>query len=149
MNPYNNNAFGASAYAKVGLETGVVTTDPHGLIRMLFDATLLAIGQARNAIQARDVEAKGHAISKAIKIIEEGLVVSLDSKANGELASNLHMLYQYMATRLLVASLKDDLAALDEVAKLMGELRDAWNSIGPRQSGMGAGAATSPMARAA
>lgn len=147
MNPYNTSAFGANAYAKVGLETGVVTTDPHGLIRMLFDATLLSIGQARNAIIARDVEGKGRSISKAIKIIEEGLVVSLDHKAGNELAGNLGMLYQYMATRLLVASLKDDLSALDEVARLMGELRDAWNSIGPRAGGMAAG--TAPMARAA
>lgn len=134
---------GARAYATVGLETGVDANSPHGLIVMLYDGALLAISRARQAIATGDVQTRTTTITKAIQIIEEGLIVALDHRSGGELAGRLGALYRYMSSRLLVASLKNDTAALDEVARLMGELADAWRSIDPRA------AARAPMAAAA
>ena len=59
----------ASAYAKVGVETGVNTADPHKLILMLFDGALLQVRTAGIAIAKNDVPAKGAAVSKAVDII--------------------------------------------------------------------------------
>lgn len=136
MSPVYN--FGARAYASVGLETGVSSTSPHGLIVMLYEGALLQISQARNAIATGDAAVRAKSIHKAIQIIEEGLVVALDPRG-GELAGHLRSLYQYMASRLLSASIKSDVAALDEVSKLMNELLGAWRSIDPRN-----GAAAAP-----
>lgn len=126
------NFYGARAYATVGLETGVDANSPHGLIVMLYDGALLAIRRGRQAIENGDAVARSTAITKAIQIIEEGLIVALDHKSGGELAVRLHDLYRYMSSRLLSASLKNDVAALDEVSRLLGELADAWRSIDPR-----------------
>ena len=117
------------AYAKVGVESGVVAADPHKLISMLYQGALLAIANAKNAILRKDIAAKGLAISKAIAIIEDGLIVSLDKKAGGELAQNLASLYEYMCACLISANLKNDMAALDEVARLLNDLKGAWDSI--------------------
>jgi len=119
------------SYAKVGVESGVIAADPHKLISMLYQGAALAIANGKSAMLRKDIPAKGAAISKAITIIDEGLKASLDKKAGGELAENLAALYDYMGTRLLSANLNNDVAALDEVSKLLAELGSAWDSIRP------------------
>jgi flagellar protein FliS len=141
MNMRAFNQFGASAYANVGLESGVASANPHRLVLMLFEGALVAIGKARQAVLTGDIESRGRAISKAIQIIEEGLVVALDP-AGGQLAEQLRSLYQYMAARLLMAALKNDVSAIDEVTRLLGDIRDAWKSIDPRGTSTAANPAT-------
>lgn len=119
------------AYAKVDVESGVSAADPHKLISMLFQGALQAIANAKGAIQRKDISAKGAAISKAILIIDDGLNASLDKNVGGELAQNLSSLYDYMTSRLLNANMKNDVAALDEVARLLTELKEAWDGIRP------------------
>jgi len=121
-----------NAYAQVGVETGVASADPHKLILMLYDGTLAAICAARLAMKRGEVAAKGAAVSKAIAIIDGGLKASLDVKAGGALAERLAGLYDYMLTRLLAANLRNDIGILDEVARLLDELRGAWAQIGQR-----------------
>ncbi|MBI5626202.1 MAG: flagellar export chaperone FliS [Nitrosomonadales bacterium] len=126
-----NAATATKAYAKVGVESSVVSADPHKLISMLYQGALLAVANAKNGIARKDNPAKGVAISKAITIIDEGLSASLDKKVGGPLAQNLSALYEYMCTRLAAANLKNDMAALNEVARLLTDLKEAWESIRP------------------
>jgi flagellar protein FliS len=71
---------------------------------------------------------KGTQIGLVISIID-GLRVSLDKQAGGELAENLDRLYDYMMRRLLEANVRNEPAYLDEVANLLREVKDAWNAI--------------------
>ncbi len=71
---------GASAYANIGIETGVVAATPHRLVVMLYEGALVAIAQAITHMKAGNIPAKGQAISKAVMIIESGLRASLDKK---------------------------------------------------------------------
>lgn len=125
------NTMAINAYAKVEVDTGVAGADSHKLILLLFQGALLAVSSARNHMLNKDTAAKGKSISHAIMIINEGLLSSLDKKAGGDLALNLAALYEYMSKRLLMANLKNDVAALDEVSNLLSELKDAWEQIRP------------------
>lgn len=120
-----------NAYASVAIETGVAAADPHKLVLMLYDGALAALAEARLTMARGDTAAKGRALSKAIMIIESGLRASLDVKAGGELAERLAALYDYMCDRLLRANLGNHLDIVDEVARLLGELRGAWEQIRP------------------
>ena len=124
-----NMATGVNAYAKTNIESGVLTADPHKLISMLYEGALQAIFNARNGILQKDIQAKSKAITHAMLIIEEGLRASLDKNVGGKLALDLDALYEYMCARLLNANLKNDIEALDEVARLLGEIKGAWDSI--------------------
>ncbi len=126
-----NAATALKTYANVGLETGVTAADPHKLILMLYQGAMLAISSAKNQILRKEIAAKGKSISHAITIIDEGLKSSLDRNVGGELALNLSALYDYMNQRLLIANLKNDIDALDEVSRLLGELKEAWEEIRP------------------
>ncbi|MGJ7491244.1 flagellar export chaperone FliS [Variovorax sp. ZT4R33] len=135
--PHNFRS-GASAYARVGVESQAMSASPHQLIAMLFDGAKTAIGMARHHMSAGDIAAKGNAISKAMGIVENGLKASLDAKAAGTegttLVSNLSALYDYVIRRLLYANLHNDVAALDEVDDLLESLASAWREIEPAWS---------------
>jgi flagellar protein FliS len=122
---------GASAYAKVGIETGVAEASPHKLIVMLFDGALLALASAMHHMNASNTEAKGMAISKAIMIIDGGLRASLDQDAGGEIAQSLDALYEYMGNRLLNANLENRPEMIKEVQHLLQDLRGTWEAIDP------------------
>ena len=126
-----NTALASKAYAKISVESGALGADPHRLIAMLYQGALLAIANARNSMMNKNTATKGTAISKALAIIDEGLNASLDKNAGGSLARNLSSLYDYMCTRLIAANLKNDMAALDEVARLLADLKEAWENIRP------------------
>ena len=118
-------------YATVGLESGVMSADPHKLILLLYQGAIVAINSAKNQILHKEISAKGKSISHAITIIDEGLKSSLDKNTGGDLAQNLSALYDYMNQRLLIANLKNDTAALDEVSALLTDLKGAWEEIRP------------------
>lgn len=119
------------SYNDVGMETGVQAADPHKLILMLFEGAILALADARQQMQRRETAAKGQSLSKAITIIESGLLASLDVKAGGELGERLAALYSYMCDRLLRANLHNRPELVDEVSRLLSELRGAWEQVNP------------------
>ena len=139
----------SNAYANVGLETGVEAADPHKLVLMLYDGALFALNDARVHMNNHAIAAKGQALSKAIQIISSGLKASLDMKAGGELGVRLGALYDYMCDRLLRANLHNRVEIIDEVSKLLGELRDAWAQIKPAGADEAAGTPPTPYARKA
>ncbi len=126
---FGSRQTGVHAYAKVGMETGVVAASPHKLIVMLFDGALVALNAALSGMRSGNIAEKGKSISKAILIIDSGLRAALDKKAGGEIAEGLDALYEYMSGRLLTANINNDPAILEEVQRLLIELRDAWNAI--------------------
>ncbi|MDP3668538.1 MAG: flagellar export chaperone FliS [Telluria sp.] len=129
---FGSSKSGANAYAKVGLETGVVAASPHKLIVMLFEGAMTSVTAAIGHMQAGETAKKGMAISKAIMIIENGMRASLDNKAGGEIASSLDALYDYMGRRLMMANLSNKVEMLQEVHGLLAELKSAWDAIGDK-----------------
>jgi flagellar protein FliS len=123
---------GVNAYAKVGMETSVISASPHKLIVMLYDGALVAIKSAAVHMAAGRIAEKGASISKALDIVNNGLRASLDKKAGGDIAANLDALYVYMTERLLTGSLQNSTVMLDEVQALLLDLRDAWTQIGEK-----------------
>jgi flagellar secretion chaperone FliS len=71
---------------------------------------------------------KARLLNRAVSIIGE-LRNSLDLKAGGQLAANLGELYDYMGRRLLKATAENRVEMLDEVIKLLHQIRTAWVAI--------------------
>jgi flagellar secretion chaperone FliS len=118
-----------NSYSSLEVETGIAGASPERLIIMLYDGAVKAVFAAKTAIAQGDTPAKCTAISKAIAIIDEGLRCALNVEQGGDIAANLMALYDYMGNRLLFANLKSDPAALDEVARLLCELKQAWETL--------------------
>ncbi|HCD7969906.1 flagellar export chaperone FliS [Citrobacter amalonaticus] len=127
-------ASGTKAYAQISVESGVMSASPHQLIEMLFDGAKSALVRARLFLEQGDITAKGEALSKAINIIDNGLKAGLDQENGGELADHLSSLYDYMIRRLLLANLRNDSQAIEEVEGLLGNIAEAWKQISPKAS---------------
>ena len=123
------NAYAAmKQYQTVNVNAQVTEADPHRLIQMLFEGGLQRIAQAKGAMQYGNVALKGELIGKSIGIVS-GLREALDVAKGGELAANLDNLYAFMIQRLSHANLKNDPAVLDEVANLLRDIKEGWDSI--------------------
>ncbi len=123
------NSRAASAYQRIHVETGMHTMDQHQIVSLLLDGVLSSLNTARGALARGDIPAKCSAISKALKIIEEGLMTGLDTVDGGELASNLEALYDYSVNRLISANSRNDDAMLLEVQRLIEPIAQSWKSI--------------------
>lgn len=121
---------GAGAYANVGVESGVMAADPHHLIVLLFDGAENCIRRARLHMRDGNVPAKGEAISKAVDIVNKGLLAALDTSKGGEVAQNLGRIYEYIGTLLLRANVLNDEEALAQAERLLVDISSAWRQIG-------------------
>ncbi|WJV68606.1 flagellar export chaperone FliS [Pectobacteriaceae bacterium CE70] len=121
--------YGSQAYAQVGLESGVMSSGPHKLITMLFDGALSSLVRADVYMEQGDTVGKGNAITKAIRIIDSGLLVSLDIEKGGEISANLAQLYDYMIRQLLHANLHNDRNVLQNITELLRGIADSWKQI--------------------
>jgi flagellar protein FliS len=120
---------GINGYAKVGVETGVLAASPVKLIVMLYDGAISSCHSAIAAMRRTDIQQKGEMLSKAIMIIESGLRLSLDKKTGGQVAESLDALYVYMSGRLATANVKNQPEPVQEVIKLLLDLKSAWEVI--------------------
>lgn len=115
-------------YQQIATTNSIDESSPHRLIQLMMEHALTRINFARGHMERQEIEKKGKNIGDAITVIN-GLQVSLNHKANRKMAENFDALYTYMMRRLLDANMKDDAAALDEVAGLLREVKDAWDAI--------------------
>lgn len=116
------------SYRKVSLESEISVASPHRIIQLMFNGALERIAQSRYAIEQGDQVAKGVYISKAVGIIT-GLSSSLNMDAGGEIAKNLNSLYDFMLRRISEANLNNDVQALDDVAVILRDIKEAWDAI--------------------
>ena len=119
----------AAAYKRVAADTSVQGADPHQLVNLLFDALVQSLQRAIGSLTSGDISAKGAAIGKAVRILEEGLKPGLNTEQGGELALNLLSMYDYSIMRLTQANLRNDKAALAEVTALIEPVAAAWKQI--------------------
>ncbi|KNZ31916.1 MAG: hypothetical protein AD742_14055 [Methylibium sp. NZG] len=117
-------------YRQVGISTSVDNASSHRLVAMLYDGLLESLAEARGAIRNKDIEAKCRALTRAARIVDEGLKGGLNMAAGGTMVQGLSDLYTYIANRVLHANLRSDAAAVEECCRLVEPLRDAWNQIG-------------------
>ncbi len=118
----------AKAYQNTGVYSGAMYADPHSLVTQMFDGALGRIAQAKGAMSRDEVGQKGEAIGKAIAIIAS-LDGCLDHDQGGDLSQNLASLYEYMSFTLAQANIHNDIAKLEEVSKLLLEIKSAWVQI--------------------
>ncbi len=121
--------------AQAYFQTQVSTTSQGELLLMLYDGAVKFLRQAQEKINEKDYAQKGILISKALDVIAE-LDGSLNVQKGGEIAQNLHNLYFYCNTRLLLANMNMDNALIDEVIKILSGLRSAYGEIIEKQTGV-------------
>jgi flagellar protein FliS len=121
MNPY--------ARPQAYREASVMTASPEQLVVMLYDGAGRFLRQAEGSMVEGSWLHAGEKLSRAEAIIDE-LLATLDMDA-GEIAERLQAIYVFCKARLIEARLQRDDGRVDQVARLLGELRSAWAEVKP------------------
>jgi flagellar secretion chaperone FliS len=119
-----------SAYApapSVYRDQAVLTATPEQLVVMLYDGANRFLTQSAIAMRDGRVGLAGEKLRRAEAIIDE-LLATLDMSV-GEIAEHLQALYLFFKEHLMGARLNQDASRIDEVGRLMRELRSAWGQI--------------------
>lgn len=119
---------GYDAYQFAATQAKAASADPHQLVLMLMEGLLDEMARAEGHILARQFERKGQAISKCLQILG-GLDSALDMDKGGELAANLHRLYDYCGRKLFEISVSNNVEGFAEVRKILQELKEGWEAM--------------------
>jgi len=116
-----------SAYApapNVYRESAVLTATPQQLVVMLYDGANRFLTQSAVAMREGRPGVAGQKLRRAEAIIDE-LLTTLDLSV-GEIAERLQALYVFFKQHLTAARLEQSADKVEEVARLMRDLRSAW-----------------------
>ena len=120
---------GYDSYQQVDLDAQAAAANPHQLVVMLIDGLLNEIERVRGHMEAGRLAQKGNGISKCMNILV-GLDSALDDENGGEIAQNLHQLYDFCQVELYQASVHNDVDKLTGVETVMGNIREGWLNFG-------------------
>lgn len=126
-NPYQKYN---KSFQQVELQDKTSRASPHELINMLYQGAKMEIRSAIIKMEHNQIADRCAHISKAIKIVG-GLKSSINSKAGGELSTNLTNIYDYVLQTLLEANIEDSSQKLEECYQQISEIASAWNQIKP------------------
>lgn len=116
------------SYQAVNLSAQTAQASPVQLVLVLMDGLLDELARARGHVQARRFEQKAQSLEKCVAIIN-GLSSALDMDAGGEVVQNLARLYDYCAERLFRAGVELDVGIIDEVVRLITQIRSGWQGV--------------------
>jgi len=106
------------------LATQVSTASPAELTLLLYNGCIKFLKMTIVCIEKRDIAGKHHNLTKAINIIDE-LQITLNKEY--EIAQQLESMYVFIRQQLNLASLRLDVALVQECVELMTDLRDTWS----------------------
>lgn len=110
------------------LESRILSADPVELVKMMYQASIAAVQDARRHLASGDIAARARAISKANRILTE-LTISLDHERGGELSQGLARLYDYMNRQLIDANFRQADGPIEEVLGLLLTLAEGWEGV--------------------
>lgn len=114
----------ASAYK----EQSILTATPGQLVVMLYDGCLRFLHQSAYAMREDDMALAGNRLARAEAIVDE-LLTTLDLEQGGVIASRLQGIYVFCARHLVEARLERDAGKIDQVSRLLSELRESWAQV--------------------
>lgn len=118
---YSMSQNGPDAY----LRTKVMTAKPAELRLMLIDGAIRFTEQAKRGYEAKDFECAYIGTTRAQAILLE-LVTSLRHDLAPELCKNVAAVYTFLYTSLVKASMEKDIAAVDDVLRILRYERETW-----------------------
>jgi flagellar protein FliS len=108
-------------------ESAILTATPEQLVVMLYDGANRFLTQSAIAMRESRPAVAGEKLRRAEAIIDE-LLATLDMSV-GEIAEQLQALYVFFKEHLSAARLEQSADKVEQVARLMRELRSAWATI--------------------
>lgn len=109
-------------------EAEVLTTDPVGLVVLLYDMLLKDLREAVAAIAAANIDRRTAAIRHCLLVLQE-LQGTLDMEKGGVVATNLENFYNFTRAKLLEGQIKASSEIFEQQTTFVASIRDAWQQV--------------------
>ena len=109
-------------------ESEVLSASPSQLVVIVYEHLLVNLRRARLLVDPKDANARSDSLERARAALTE-LLVTLDHKQGGEIASRLSSIYAFMLGELSVLGVKPDASRLDAIIALASELHSAFAQV--------------------
>lgn len=106
-------------------QTSVQSASREKLLLLLYEACIRYIKTAIQAIEKKDIAARGMNIGYAFDIVNE-LNNTLNHEVGGEIAKNLEQLYMFISEQLTKANATGDKKPLEDALKIVETLYNGW-----------------------
>ena len=117
----------AKAYANTSVETAVTSSSSKELIILVYEKIIdyLIRGKKELELNQPGVEV----FTKAVDLINLGLIASLDKTKGGEIANNLEFIYLWSINKVVEARLTKAPDKIDEVIKVLKPIQEGWIAL--------------------
>jgi len=112
----------------VYVKSSVETASPLKQVILLYEKAVLTLKQVKEDIKNNDLRSKIEHISKITDIIK-ALDASLDFEKGGDIAKNLHNLYDFIDRSLVTVHAKNDTVLVDDLIEILENLKEGWEGI--------------------
>lgn len=110
------------------IKNSVETASPLKQIILLYEKAIITLKEIKEDIDNNDLKSKIEHISRVTDIIK-ALDSSLDFEQGGEIAKNLHMLYDFIDRSLVTVHAKNDKQLIDDLIEILENLKEGWEGI--------------------
>ena len=117
-----SNNYGLGAYKK----TSIHTASKEQILLMLYQAAIKSCKKAIEAVDSKNIAAKGEHIGKLQDIVIE-LNNGLDFEVGGDVARELAALYDYILYASTQANIKIETSHLHGCLKVLNTLYEGWS----------------------
>lgn len=107
------------------LRDAVMTASPEQLQLMLYDGAIRFASQARDAIEASEIESSYNLLTRAQNIVRE-MENGLRHEVAPELCSQMAALYRFVFGKLVDANVHKEASFVDEAIKVLRHQRETW-----------------------
>ena len=107
------------------------TSTPGELLLALYEGVFRFINSARVCLENKQDARAREFVGKAYAVVSE-LLLALDHNAAPELCANLAAVYDFVLSRLSDANRHAQIKPLDEAARALTPLREAWKLAVPK-----------------
>ena len=110
------------------MKNSVQTASPLQQIILLYEKAIVSLKAAIDDIERKDIQSKVQNITKVSDIVR-ALDSALDFDKGGEIAHNLHMLYDFIDRSLFTVHAKNDTQLAYDLIEILENLKEGWEGI--------------------
>ena len=110
------------------MKNSVNTATPLQQVILLYERAIIALKAAKEDIAQGNIQSKINNITKVSDIIR-ALDSALDFEKGGDIAKNLHMLYDFIERSLFQVHAKNDTQLIDDLVEILEKLKEGWEGI--------------------
>jgi flagellar protein FliS len=107
------------------MRDAILTASPEQLQLMLYDGAIRFASQARQCIEAGEIEETHNLLTRAQRIVNE-MMSGLRPEVAPELCERMSGLYVFVFNKLVDANVRKDIDALDAALDILKRQRETW-----------------------